>query len=84
MNLSIPINVSQLSVVCVHDVKVTKYTKHVGQGRTSGLNDVLVFEPTSIVTGSIPTQYIYCQSAACSIKCLRYVNLDDALNVSNI
>jgi hypothetical protein len=37
-------------VACSHGVKVTK---HVGEGRASRLNNVLVFQNTNIVTGNI-------------------------------
>jgi len=60
---------------CVHDVKVTERV---------GLNNVLVFDPTNIVTGNIPTEYIKCESTTSSIKGIRYDNLDHDFRVSNI
>jgi hypothetical protein len=38
---------------------------------------VPVFEPTSIVTGSIPTEYTWYESATCKSKDVRHVMLDD-------
>ena len=52
--------------------------------KRGGLNNVLVFEPTSIVTGNIPTEYIKCESTAFSIKDIRYDNLDHDFRVRNI
>jgi hypothetical protein len=42
-------------MACAHDVKVTKC-------HCVGLNNVLVFELTCVVTGNIPTEYIKCES----------------------
>ncbi len=62
-------------MACAHGVKVTKCV---------GLNNVLVFELTCVVTGNIPTEYIKCESTACSVKGIRYDNLDHVFRVSNI
>jgi hypothetical protein len=43
-----------------------------------------VFESTSVVTGSIPTEYIKCESVSYSIKHVGYVNLDNHFRVSTI
>jgi len=70
-----------VKVTCAHDVKVTK---RVGYGRTSRLNNVLVFESTSIVMGNIPTEYIKCESVTYSIKENKTVNLDDDFTVTSM
>jgi hypothetical protein len=72
--------VSWLSVTCVHDVKVTKHVPRIGTHTSHAtlnnrINNVLVFDPTRIVKGNIPTEYIWCESVSYSIEGIRYVDV---------